>query len=61
MYLDVRGGICCLMVFVSIFTQFLALLCLDDGPCWGRNWLSLNKQIDKSMLDVTGEFLDLCD
>ena len=32
LYFDVQVQICCLMIFVSIFTNFLVLLWVDDGP-----------------------------
>jgi hypothetical protein len=55
MYLDVQGEICCLKVFVSIFTYFLVSLCPDDGPSWTRNWSQLNKYIHKIVLVEMGD------
>jgi len=31
------------------------------APAWGRNYSPLNKRVHKSLLVVTGNFLDLCD
>jgi hypothetical protein len=31
----------------------------DDGPALGPTWLPLNKHIHKSVLVVTGDFIDL--
>ena len=31
------------------------------APAWGRNYSPLNKRVHKSLLVVTGDFLDLCD
>jgi len=62
MYLDVKGEICCLMIFsFCIYIQFLVVLWPGGGPCLGRNWSPFNKHIHESVLVVTGEILDLCD
>jgi hypothetical protein len=61
MYLYVQGEIACLMIFCFYIYYFLVLLWFNDDPCWGRNWSLLNKRIHKSVLDVIGDYLELCD
>jgi hypothetical protein len=60
MYLVVQV-VCCLIIYVSIFTHFLVLLWLNDWPSWSRNWLPLNKHTQKNLLVVIGESVGLCD
>jgi len=48
-----------LMISVSIFIYFCALLWPMIALVWGRNLSPRNKHIHKTVLVVTGDFLDL--
>jgi len=58
MYFDVQLEILSFMFLVSICTHFLVLFWSDDCPSCGRNWSPFNKHNHKSVLVVTGVFLD---